>query len=299
MDRNAKLKQIEQFREQIEQLEYELREEPLTPWQATGYYTAYYANIGFMLGMFAAISSLLFNVVGATLFGLHPLQLIRVYLTFPLGEEALSLDICAAVREAVGPGVDILIEGHCRFTPGTAIKFAQLLEPLRPTWFEEPVPHQQLDALVEVARRSPVPIATGESLASAPQFAELLSHNAVHILQPEGWPQPRGYANGVAAEGRLVFVAGQVGWNPRGQFESDDFAQKELGRSKALGALPRDKLNKNGGAIALGHPVGSTGARLLLTTAHELHVADQELGLATLCIGGGQGGAVVLERVLS
>ena len=92
MDRNAKLKQIEQFREQIEQLEYELREEPLTPWQATGYYTAYYANNGFMLGMFAAISSLLFNVVGATVFGLHPLQLIRVYLTFPLGEEALSLE---------------------------------------------------------------------------------------------------------------------------------------------------------------------------------------------------------------
>ena len=82
-------------------------------------------------------------------------------------------------------------------------------------------------------------------------------------------------------------------------FESDDFAQKELGRSKALGPISRDKLNKNGGAIALGHPVGSTGARLLLTTAHELHVADQELGLATLCIGGGQGGAVVLERVLS
>jgi galactonate dehydratase len=100
-------------------------------------------------------------------------------------EEALSLDICTAVREAVGPSVDILIEGHCRFTPSTAIKFAQLLEPLRPTWFEEPVPHQQIDALVEVARRSPVPVATGESLASAQQFAELLSHNAVHILQPE------------------------------------------------------------------------------------------------------------------
>ena len=45
------------------------------------------------------------------------------------------------------------------------------------------------------------------------------------VLQPEGWAPPRGYANGVAAEGRVVFVAGQVGWNPAtGAFESDDFA---------------------------------------------------------------------------
>ena len=43
------------------------------------------------------------------------------------------------------------------------------------------------------------------------------------ILQPAGWAKPRGYANGVSASGRLVFVAGQVGWNPAGVFESDDF----------------------------------------------------------------------------
>ena len=43
------------------------------------------------------------------------------------------------------------------------------------------------------------------------------------ILQPEGWAKPVGYSNGVAAEGRLVFVAGQIGWNARGEFESDDF----------------------------------------------------------------------------
>jgi enamine deaminase RidA (YjgF/YER057c/UK114 family) len=42
------------------------------------------------------------------------------------------------------------------------------------------------------------------------------------LIQPDGWAAPRGYANGVAAEGRIVFVAGQVGWNARGQFESDD-----------------------------------------------------------------------------
>ena len=79
-------------------------------------------------------------------------------------------------------------------------------------------------------------------------------------------------------------------------FESDGFAREHLGRSGALGELAPDKLNVNGGAIALGHPVGATGARLLLTTAHEMAVSDHELGLATLCIGGGQGGAVLLER---
>lgn len=46
------------------------------------------------------------------------------------------------------------------------------------------------------------------------------------ILQPPGWAPPRGYANGVAAEGRLVFVAGQIGWNARCEFESDDFVDQ-------------------------------------------------------------------------
>jgi acetyl-CoA acetyltransferase family protein len=82
-------------------------------------------------------------------------------------------------------------------------------------------------------------------------------------------------------------------------FESDDFARKELGRAKALGEIPFEKTNENGGAIALGHPVGATASRLLLTAAHQLHVGDHELTLATLCIGGGQGGAVILERIAS
>ena len=43
------------------------------------------------------------------------------------------------------------------------------------------------------------------------------------ILQPAGWAKPKGYANGIAAEGRLVFVGGQIGWNAQGQFETDDF----------------------------------------------------------------------------
>ena len=80
-------------------------------------------------------------------------------------------------------------------------------------------------------------------------------------------------------------------------FDSDAFAARELGLGAKLGEIADDKLNPNGGAIAIGHPVGATGARLLLTAAHELEAGDHELTLATLCIGGGQGGAVVLERV--
>ena len=67
--------------------------------------------------------------------------------------------------------------------------------------------------------------------------------------------------------------------------------------SDLLGAVDRQKLNVNGGAIALGHPVGSTGTRLILTLLKELERRDQNLGLATLCIGGGQGGAVIVERM--
>src|SRR5205823_2418892 len=81
--------------------------------------------------------------------------------------------------------VDVLVEGHNRFSPAIALKLADRMAEYRPTWFEEPVAHQHVGALVELARRSPVPIATGESLTSAPQFAELLSYNAVSILQPE------------------------------------------------------------------------------------------------------------------
>jgi hypothetical protein len=66
--------------------------DPPKPFRPQGYYAAYYATTGFMLGMFGAMSSLLFNIVGSVLVGQHPLELIRVYLTFPLGDRALDMD---------------------------------------------------------------------------------------------------------------------------------------------------------------------------------------------------------------
>ena len=58
-----------------------------------------------------------------------------------------------------------------------------------------------------------------------------------------------------------------------------------------------EKVNVNGGAIALGHPLGSTGARLITTLLHELERTDGELGLVTMCCGGGLGTATLIERI--
>jgi acetyl-CoA C-acetyltransferase/acetyl-CoA acyltransferase len=79
-------------------------------------------------------------------------------------------------------------------------------------------------------------------------------------------------------------------------FESDRLAAEYLDLPNAPGAVDPSIVNVNGGAIALGHPVGSTGGRLLLTLALELKERNLERGLATLCVGGGQGAAFVLER---
>src|ERR1700736_6805195 len=105
--------------------------------------------------------------------------------TLPRRDFDLTIDIIRAVREAVGDGVDLLIEGHSRFNVSTAVELANAMAPMRPAWFEEPVPHTNIAAMVEVARRSTVPVATGESFSSKQQFADLLRHNAVSILQPE------------------------------------------------------------------------------------------------------------------
>ncbi|HEX2266579.1 MAG TPA: thiolase family protein [Actinomycetota bacterium] len=76
---------------------------------------------------------------------------------------------------------------------------------------------------------------------------------------------------------------------------NEAFAAQVLACDREL-KLDHDRLNPNGGAIALGHPIGMTGARLVLTTAYEMREKGYSLGLATLCISGGMGMAMVLER---
>ncbi|EHG7614019.1 acetyl-CoA C-acetyltransferase [Citrobacter sedlakii] len=76
---------------------------------------------------------------------------------------------------------------------------------------------------------------------------------------------------------------------------NEAFAAQFLAVGKTLGFDPQ-KVNVNGGAIALGHPIGASGARILVTLLHALSARDKTLGLATLCIGGGQGIAMIVER---
>ena len=78
-------------------------------------------------------------------------------------------------------------------------------------------------------------------------------------------------------------------------FDSRAFCEDNLGAAP-IGAPPLERVNVNGGAIALGHPVGASGGRLILTLLREMERSNSSLGLATLCVGGGQGAAVVVER---
>jgi acetyl-CoA C-acetyltransferase len=80
-------------------------------------------------------------------------------------------------------------------------------------------------------------------------------------------------------------------------WQDDAYCRDELGLQGALGALPADKLNVDGGAIALGHPVGASGARIVLHLLNVLARSGGRRGIASICIGGGQGGAMLVERV--
>jgi acetyl-CoA C-acetyltransferase len=77
---------------------------------------------------------------------------------------------------------------------------------------------------------------------------------------------------------------------------NEAFAAQFLAVGKEL-AFIEDRVNVNGGAIALGHPIGASGARIIVTLVHALKQRDAKLGLATLCIGGGQGVATIIEKV--
>ena len=79
-------------------------------------------------------------------------------------------------------------------------------------------------------------------------------------------------------------------------WEDDAYCRDELGLDGAMGALDQERLNADGGAIAIGHPVGASGARIVLHALKVLERTDGSRAVATLCIGGGQGGAMLLAR---
>lgn len=90
-----------------------------------------------------------------------------------------------AVREAVGPDMDLMVDLHARTWPAMAIQYCHAFEPYGLLFFEEPCPTEDIDATVEVTRASRIPIATGERLVGRHQFRELLEKRACHIVQPD------------------------------------------------------------------------------------------------------------------
>ncbi len=79
-------------------------------------------------------------------------------------------------------------------------------------------------------------------------------------------------------------------------WENKDYCRDVLGMKKPFGSIDRDRLNVDGGAISLGHPVGTSGARIVLHLLHVMKRNNAKRGIASLCVGGGQGGAMLLER---
>jgi len=99
--------------------------------------------------------------------------------------ERFAVECVKEVRDAVGPDVDLLIEGHRRFSQSTARRIAHLLEPFRPFWFEEPVPSSNVAGLAEIRGATSTPIVTGEDLYTKLAFQPVLEARAVDILNPD------------------------------------------------------------------------------------------------------------------
>lgn len=91
----------------------------------------------------------------------------------------------AAMRDAVGNDVDIMVDCHGRHSVANAIEFCRVLAPYRPYFIEEPVPPENVDAMVEVRKASPVPIATGERRITRFEFRELFEKQACQVIQPD------------------------------------------------------------------------------------------------------------------
>jgi galactonate dehydratase len=110
------------------------------------------------------------------------------FFDFSLAEKRLSISLVEAVRDAVGPDIDLLIEMHGRFTPIGAIEMAREIAPFKPGWFEEPVPPENLKALKKVMDAvAPlgIPIATGERIHTPCDTRELFELQACDILQTD------------------------------------------------------------------------------------------------------------------
>ena len=129
------------------------------------------------------------------------------------------------------------------------------------------------------AALDPAQMGLGPVYAATP----LLQRNRLGLADVDAWEVNEAFAAQVLACLRA--------------WQDDAFCRDELGLPGALGAPDPDRLNVDGGAIALGHPVGASGARIVLHVLNTLERTGGRRGIATICIGGGQGGAMLVERV--
>jgi len=122
-------------------------------------------------------------------------------------------------------------------------------------------------------------------LGPAYSMPPLLERNNLEVKDIDAW------------EINEAFAAQMIG-NLRA-LQDADFCKEELGWDKPVGKIPDEKLNREGGGIAIGHPVGASGARIVLHLLKSMQRNKEKHGIASLCIGGGQGGAVLVSGVES
>lgn len=96
-----------------------------------------------------------------------------------------SIGLVEAVRDAVGPDVEILVEMHGRFTPAEAVRIAGAVRPFAPSWIEEPVPPENFEALARVTRQVDTAVATGERIHDRTEYRDLFAQQAVDVIQPD------------------------------------------------------------------------------------------------------------------
>ncbi|MFI0786111.1 mandelate racemase/muconate lactonizing enzyme family protein [Streptomyces lydicus] len=113
-----------------------------------------------------------------------------------------AVSLIEAVRDAIGPDTELMLEMHGRFSPATAVRLARELAPFRPAWLEEPVPPENLKALKKVADKVDLPVATGERIHDRIEFRELFETQAADIIQPD-----LGHIGGILEARKLAATA--------------------------------------------------------------------------------------------
>jgi acetyl-CoA acyltransferase len=190
--------------------------------------------------------------------------------------EAQSLEALAALRPVFDRRDGTVTAGNsCQITDGAAAVLVAS---------EEWATSRGLRARARILAHATVALSPGRmGLGPALAIPRALDRAGVPLADVGRWEINEAFASQVLA---CVDALG-----------SRRFAEEELGLAAAPGLIDPDRLNTNGGAIALGHPIGATGARLVTTLVHELSRSGERIGVASLCVGGGQGSAIVLEHV--